>query len=490
MSLVALPDFDNFPMLARFLKDVCQLSCQIWNPAKKPVFIAGDPAVLPDLTPDLAERLSQTKDIISIENGIASGLFQREDPIGYILVHASLEFEKHSAIFFIELVNDCISRYLWQEEHSFDVEFLKNTINQFQKMSRRLSTVFDPKIAGNLFLTECRKFLGVRSGAIFLKQGDNVNQIAIVGDIFFNDKVTFAEVCQSNKAFVCQDVHSHARLSKVIRGRNAIVMPLLRGDEVLGAICLCDKELGDISVEDQRLAQTLSALFGNVIGNIQLHKDLISHERVRSNLERYLSPNIVQEIIKSGEFQRLGGQLISAVVFFSDIRGFTKISEIYTPEQMVIQLNEYFEEMTKIIFMFDGTLDKFVGDMVMVLFGVPRPIPNSAERSVRMAIKMQQELKKLNTRWVAEGKKPFGVGMGINLGDVIFGNIGSTRAMGLTVIGDNVNQAQRLEAYAKAGEILITESIYLAIQGTGLNCSPLGVIEMKGKRINAFSVQY
>jgi adenylate cyclase len=147
-------------------------------------------------------------------------------------------------------------------------------------------------------------------------------------------------------------------------------------------------------------------------------------------------------------------------VLFSDIRGFTSASETAAPEAVVDQLNEYFSEMVDVLFRHHGTLDKFVGDMVMGLFGAPVANPHHADDAVAAAIEMIERLGHLNARWAAAGRAPLDIGIGINSGEMIAGNIGSESIMSYTVIGDAVNLGARVESLNReyGTHILISEA--------------------------------
>ena len=147
-------------------------------------------------------------------------------------------------------------------------------------------------------------------------------------------------------------------------------------------------------------------------------------------------------------------------VLFSDLRGFTSITEKGDPEDLVEQLNEYFTRMVDIVFRNGGTVDKFVGDMVMALFGAPVDDVNHADDAVTTAVEMVRELGELNRRWAAEGRVQLDIGIGVNSGDMIAGNIGSSAIMSYTVIGDNVNLGARLESLNKEYQtrIIISEA--------------------------------
>jgi adenylate cyclase len=176
----------------------------------------------------------------------------------------------------------------------------------------------------------------------------------------------------------------------------------------------------------------------------------------------------------------LGGEEREVTVLFSDIRGFTSMSEKMTPVDVVSTLNDYFSEMIDIIFEYDGTLDKIVGDELMVVFGAPITRIDDSERAVKTALQMVKTLNAFNKRRVVENKSPINAGIGINKGKVISGNIGSKDQMDYTVIGDTVNLGARLCSYAGSKEIIISKSVAKDTDGL-FNTTSLKPIMVKGK---------
>ena len=171
--------------------------------------------------------------------------------------------------------------------------------------------------------------------------------------------------------------------------------------------------------------------------------------RVKKLFSRYLSSQIVNELLKNPELLKLGGKRTRATLLFSDIRGFTSMSASMPPEEVVSILNTYFDVMTRIVLKYDGMLDKYMGDGLMAAFGIPLPRKDDAERAVRAALEMQEALKSLNTHLKAKLPRPLQIGIGINTGEVIAGNIGSELHTEYTVIGDPVNVSSRLESLTK-----------------------------------------
>jgi adenylate cyclase len=216
-----------------------------------------------------------------------------------------------------------------------------------------------------------------------------------------------------------------------------------------------------------------------------------AEEGVRTNLARYLSPQIVDQVIRKDVQVNLGGDRKVVTVLFSDIRNFTRISESLPPDKLVHLLNEYFTEMAKIIFENQGSLDKYIGDAIVAVFGSLIPLENSAEAAVRTAIQMMQEMVGLNEKWKTQYGFNMEMGIGINTGEVFLGNIGSPERMEFTVIGDPVNVASRFSSVAKGQQILISKEIQSSVETT-FRIRELPAISVKGKseEIPVFEVVY
>ncbi|HWI39963.1 MAG TPA: adenylate/guanylate cyclase domain-containing protein [Verrucomicrobiae bacterium] len=194
--------------------------------------------------------------------------------------------------------------------------------------------------------------------------------------------------------------------------------------------------------------------------------------RIRGMFSSYVSPRVVDELIKNPEMARLGGARREVTVMFTDIRGFTSLSEKTSPEELVAQLNEYLSAMTEVVFRWEGTLDKFIGDAIVAFWGAPMAQENHAELALRCALHMTARLEELQRKWEAEGLPVLDIGIGINSGEVIVGNIGAEgKKMDYTVIGDHVNLGARVEGLTRkyGVRILITgytlERVLRVIQG-------------------------
>jgi adenylate cyclase len=206
--------------------------------------------------------------------------------------------------------------------------------------------------------------------------------------------------------------------------------------------------------------------------------------KYRRTLTRYLAPQVVKAIMDDFSWDGIHAEKRTLTVLFCDIRGFTSISEQYPPETVVKTLNEHLNLMVSVIFKHQGTLDKFVGDCVMAFWGAPLPQPRHAELAARAALEMIEGLEKLNQKWQSEGRPTLKVGVGINTGEMLFGNIGSEQRMDFTVIGDAVNLGSRLESATRQEElhasIIISHATYQQIRDVA-QVRPLGEISVKGK---------
>jgi adenylate cyclase len=222
------------------------------------------------------------------------------------------------------------------------------------------------------------------------------------------------------------------------------------------------------------------ALFGGV--SYQYFVEDREKRRVKRLFSRYVSKDVFDQLMSDPSKAGLGGQRRSMTVLFSDIRGFTTFSEQGEPEAIVQQLNEYFSRMVHVVFEHRGTLDKFVGDAVMALFGAPLDDPDHAEHAVQAALAMLKELEELNRGWAAEGRPTLAIGVGINTGDMVAGNIGSESIMSYTVIGDAVNLGSRLESLNKqyGTSVIISDATRERLQGR-YDMRALGDVVVKGK---------
>jgi adenylate cyclase len=227
-------------------------------------------------------------------------------------------------------------------------------------------------------------------------------------------------------------------------------------------------------------AIVLSALFVALYRTITEGAD---KRVIREMFGKHVSPALVDQMLSHDDPLKaldLSGKRAKVTVFYTDIRGFTAMSEKMTPEQIYGQLNEYFEEMCKIVFNHGGYVDKFIGDCLMAVFSAPDPRPEDAYEATLCALEQQEKILEMMTDWGASGRQIFTVGMGLNTGEVVMGNLGSSDRLNYTVIGDNVNTAARLYNVAKGGQIIISESTYNEVKDRFI-VNELTPVSVKGK---------
>lgn len=270
----------------------------------------------------------------------------------------------------------------------------------------------------------------------------------------------------------------------------AMCVPLQIENRSIGSLYV-DSRRPDITFteEDLELLQAMANQSALAIENVRLYQRMLETEKKRANLSRFLSPTIVDMLMNEKNEVQLGGQKRPVTILFCDIRGFTPISESLTPDRLVELLNEYFASMTETIFEHRGTLDKYIGDSVMGLFGAPVSQGEDAVLAVQAGMAMQARNQALNVERTKRGLPGFDIGIGINTGEVFTGYIGSPKRMDFTVIGDHVNVASRLCSIAPAGKVIIGETTYAAIRNL-VDVRSAGTPVLKGKteQINAYEV--
>ena len=242
-------------------------------------------------------------------------------------------------------------------------------------------------------------------------------------------------------------------------------------------------EFGNLARNLNRTSQELAALYHDLETlNTNLQKTVevkVGELERASRLKRYLSPQLAESVVAGERDVTLVPRRKFLTTFFSDVRGFTSASERMEPEELVDELNDYLAEMTEIVFKHGGTLDKYVGDAVMVFFGDPVPQDDHAARAVRMAFEMRERMTQLQDRWMRRYHEAFKIGIGIATGWVTVGDIGSPARSDYTVLGNEVNLASRLSDRADAGQILVTERTMMEVEDI-VQGTPVDSISLKG----------
>jgi adenylate cyclase len=263
---------------------------------------------------------------------------------------------------------------------------------------------------------------------------------------------------------------------------SAIVAPLLHNDDILGVLWLDSETLAQFQQKDLELVTSIAAQAAmfieiNILGK-KVEQEIVARER----FSRLLSPNVAEKVLSGEMTVQRGGELVSTcTVFNSDIRGFTRMSDGADPAYIVEILNDYFELMVETIFKYDGTLDKFMGDGIMALWGAPVQADDDALRCVLCALEQIQVLDEFNQSPIIQKHgSPLAIGIGIHTGPVVAGYIGSSKALSYTVIGDTANTSARLCGAASPGQVIVSEAT-LSTLGTRFETNELPPANLKGK---------
>jgi adenylate cyclase len=272
---------------------------------------------------------------------------------------------------------------------------------------------------------------------------------------------------------------------------SAIVAPLMHEEDILGVLWLDSETLARFEQRDLQMVTSIAAQAAmfieiNILGR-KVEQEILSRER----FSRLLSPNVAEKVLSGDMVIQKGGQLVQeCTVFNSDIRGFTRMSDGAAPEPLVEMLNEYFELMVETLFKYEGTLDKFMGDGIMALWGAPVVTKDDAVRSVECAVEQMEVLSALNSRRRTRQEPAIEIGIGIHTGPVVAGYIGSSKALSYTVVGDTANTSARLCGAAGPGEILVSAATVEAI-GSRFSYKELPPLQLKGKEkpFRCFAIQ-
>lgn len=283
------------------------------------------------------------------------------------------------------------------------------------------------------------------------------------------DKLTVSrtitqKVMRDKVALLSQDAKTDAQFSGaesiVAQGvRSTICAPLITESNVHGVI-YADRldPFAAFSPDHLELISAVAAQTAVTVETVRAHKRLAREEVARANYSRFMPDYVVKQLLENPDSFRLGGVNQKITVLFADIRGFTSFSETENPERVVGLLNRYFTAMTEIIFEHGGTLDKYIGDGLMAIFGAPTATPVDAVNAVKAAVAMQKRMITLNDELRAAGYSPVKVGIGLHTGVATIGYVGSEQRSEYTAIGDTVNLAARLEQNAVGGQILVSEA--------------------------------
>lgn len=361
-----------------------------------------------------------------------------------------------------------------------DVEALRRDYEKLRiayELQRAIGTELDLDPLLEKILERAFEFLAADRAAILLydehkqlkprairtRKGDTNEPFAVSTTILAQIEKERVSVLSSDAMLDPRFSQAHSIIMQGIRSSMAV--PLLHRSDLLGVLFV-DSQISTNAFGDKdlQLVTNIANQAGLAIANATLARQIQRDAVARERFQRLLSPQVAQLVLDGKVEVKQGGEPRETTMFFSDIRGFTSMSEGMVAEDIVAMLNDYFESMVELIFRYEGTLDKFVGDEIMALWGAPVSKPDDAIRCVRASIEMLAELRKFNEARKAAGKNGFEVGIGINTGEVVAGYLGSSKAMQYTVIGAPVNLAARLCSQAKGMQIVISEATWIRVR--------------------------
>ncbi len=419
---------------------------------------------------------SKTHDFSSGATEVPSGVKYDDQPLGHTQMQISLN----------EIIGKSAANLSGETDFATPAEIKElrrkaQILEMLYEMSKTLGTVFDLK---EIFLKATDLiFRGTPAERVVALLADetldgkildySLYPIAVKGRDAnmenLSDKLSISrtitqKVMREKVALLSQDATTDKQFlgadSIVSQGvRSTICAPLITESNVHGVV-YADRldPFASFSQDDLELISAVAAQTAVTVETIKAHKRLAREEVARANYSRFMPEYVVKQLLENPDSFRLGGVNQIITVLFADIRGFTAFAEKEKPEKVVGLLNRYFSAMSEIIFAYGGTLDKYIGDGLMAIFGAPTATPEDAKNALKTAVTMQKRIETLNKELAVEGIKPVNVGIGLHTGEATIGYIGSEQRSEYTAIGDTVNIAARLESNAKSGQILVSEA--------------------------------
>jgi adenylate cyclase len=373
-------------------------------------------------------------------------------------------------------------------------------IQAFYTIGMRLGQVLDFRELLDKVMEEVLRMVPAQRGFLLLRKGEElvprVVVPAAIGDVAISGTIV-RKAIEGREAVLTRDARlDFAGSDSIISAniRSAICAPLLVQGSAIGLILLDSPGRDQFSERDRDLIVAIANFAAVAIERARLTEELRAQGQLRQNLERFLSPNVAQALARyvaqHGKLWEAQEQLVS--VLFADVKGFTSLSERLSPREVQDLLNEYLHEMTDVIFRYNGTVDKYIGDGIMAVFGAPRlpdePVDDEhATRAVAAALEMQAAQRRLVSKW--DASKAFMIRIGVNTGAAYTGFFGTRHRLEYTAIGDTVNTASRLEGAAEPGSVYIGEDTARLV-ATTFQLQEMGELALKGKqqRVRAYKV--
>lgn len=393
-------------------------------------------------------------------------------------------------------INPSISESIAFDSSRTDVEFLTNVnrrLSFLYEFGHSIGNIFDIDELMNKVMKEIFHILPVDRGLVFLAINGIVQLRAFwdksgkkdTKDVEYS-KTLIDQVANERKSILTADftkddkfISSESILA--LHLKSTIVVPIIRRDEFYGIIQLdSTTQGGQLTEDDLKIITLIANQVAINIKNSHLIEEIKEQIQIRNTLGRYLGPSLTENIIQNKINLEFGGEERFVTILFSDIRGFSTIVEQHKATEIIDVLNLYYTEMTNIIFANNGFIDKVIGDALLCVFGIPIPLDNHADWAMKSAIEMIQMLEELNRNHFAPIDMNIQIGIGINTGKVVHGNIGSQDRPEVTVLGDAVNISQRLSDVAAPNQILVTEQTIKELNNT-YNIHQVGLLSLKGK---------
>jgi adenylate cyclase len=367
-------------------------------------------------------------------------------------------------------------------------------LRMMYELSRAIGTVHDLDKLLRKMLAALFHFVNADRAAILLVQPDGTMKAAashrrdgsnapirlshtIIGHVIREKKSVLTQDAAGDFASGVND----GRSMVLNRISSAIVVPLLHEGQLVGVLWLDSETMATFRPKDLELVTAVAGQAAMFIANALLSRQIEKEVLTRERFARLLSPNVAEQVISGKLDVRKGGVFVrSCTVFNSDIRGFTRMAEGISAELMVDLLNEYFEVMVEVLFRYEGTLDKFMGDGIMAFWGAPVAHEDDPTRAVRCAVDQMEELARFNRTNAARGIQPLEIGIGVHTGPLVSGYVGSSKALGYTVIGDTANISARLCSIAHSGQIVVSEQT-AALVASSFTIEELPPAQLKGK---------
>lgn len=342
------------------------------------------------------------------------------------------------------------------------------------RISRMFSSSLDLDQVLQTTLTEIQRLLQAFSASVWLLDADSDELVCkeMIGpgrEQFIGARLPAGQgltgwVAQHGESLACPDVladprhHQASSQSSGQSPRSMLSVPLQVIGRVIGVLNVVDPAPNHFSDSDVHFVEPIAGAAAIAIDNAHLYTSLQqSNQLIRRTFGRYLSEEIVQAILETPDGLKLGGEEQTVTIMMTDIRGFTTLCERLSAEQVVAMLNQYFDVMTEIVFRYQGTIDEFIGDGILAMFGAPMQRDDDAPRAVACALEMQLAMEEVNRRNREAGFPDIQIGIGIHTGSVVVGNLGSRKRTKYGLVGHNVNLTARIESYTIGGQILVSE---------------------------------